>query len=128
MSVSYWNDRSHGKRIEADIAIVGAGIAGLSCAYWLQKEDPGLKIVILEKGEMGSGATGRNAGFVTCGSVKHYNRLVEKHGPEEALSIWRFSETNMELLKEEIIQNRSDDFLFEQKVSFSLASSLNEFE
>ena len=32
-----------------DVAIVGAGIAGLSIAYWLEKKDPGLKIVIIDK-------------------------------------------------------------------------------
>lgn len=127
MSVSYWNDRSQNQTLSADIAVIGAGMAGLSCAYWLQKEDPSLKIAVIEKYEAGSGASGRNAGFVTCGSVEHFNRLIEKHGEQEALEIWRFSETNMELLKNEIIQERADDFLFNQKGSFSLASSENEF-
>lgn len=128
MSVSYWNDNSKGNDLSVDIAIIGGGIAGLSCAYWLQKEDPSMKIAVVEKHEIGSGATGRNAGFVTCGSVEHFNRLIEKHGIDEALEIWRFSETNMELLKQEILQSAPEDFLFEQKGSFSLASSANEFE
>ena len=74
MSVSYWNDQSKGQNLNVDIAIIGGGISGLSCAYWLQKEDPSLRIAIIEKYEIGSGATGRNAGFVTCGSVEHFNR------------------------------------------------------
>ncbi len=128
MSVSYWNDKSEGKTLNADISIVGGGIAGLSCAYWLQKEDPSLKIVLIEKYEIGSGATGRNAGFITCGSVEHFNRLVGKHGKEGALEIWRFSEDNLGLLKQEIIQNDEKDFLFEDRGSFSLASSESEFK
>lgn len=127
MSVSYWNDRSKGRELNVDIAIIGGGITGLSCAYWLQKEDPNLRIAIIEKYEFGSGATGRNAGFITCGSVEHFNRLVGKHGQEEALEIWRFSERNLELLKEEIIQDQAANFLFENKGSFSLASTDNEF-
>ena len=35
--------------IAADVVIIGGGIAGLSTAYWLQKEDPNLKISLLEK-------------------------------------------------------------------------------
>ena len=103
MSVSYWNDRSGPTPTQADVVIIGGGIAGLSAAYWIGKEDPSMKIVVVEKFEIGAGATGRNAGFVTCGSVEHFNRLVEKHGREEALQIWQFSEENMRLLKEHII-------------------------
>jgi gamma-glutamylputrescine oxidase len=128
MSVSYWNDFSTNKKLDVDIAIVGGGISGLSIAYWLQKEDPSLKIALIEKYEMAAGASGRNAGFVTCGSVEHFNRLVTKHGKEEAHEIWNFSETNLELLKQEIIQTNAKDYLFEQKGSFSLASTMTEFK
>lgn len=127
MSVSFWNDRSKGKNLKVDIAIVGGGLAGLSSAYWLQKEDPSLKIAVIEKYECGSGASGRNAGFITCGSVEHFNRILTKHGEVEALEMWRFSEKNLELLKQEIIQNKGRDYLFEQKGSFSLASTETEF-
>ena len=127
MSVSYWNDQSKGQNLTVDIAVIGGGIAGLSCAYWLQKEDPNLRIAIIEKYEIGAGATGRNAGFITCGSVEHFNRLVGKHGQAEAHEIWRFSERNLELLQQEIIQDKGADFLYEQKGSFSLASTETEF-
>ncbi len=128
MSVSYWNDQSEGQKLYFDIAIIGGGITGLSCAYWLHKEDPSLKIALIEKYELGSGATGRNAGFITCGSVEHFNRLVGKHGASEALEIWRFSEKNLDLLKQEIIQDHSEQLLFEQKGSFSLASTESELK
>lgn len=128
MSVSYWNDFSKNQRLNVDVAIIGGGISGLSCAYWLQKEDPSLKIAVIEKYALGSGATGRNAGFITCGSVEHFNRLVGKHGQQEALEIWRFSERNLQLLQEEIIQGNDKDYLFEKRGSFSLASTETEFE
>tara|TARA_R110000868_G_scaffold132380_2_gene343166 strand:- start:99165 stop:100337 length:1173 start_codon:yes stop_codon:yes gene_type:complete len=128
VSVSYWNDRSGPTPTQADVVIIGGGIAGLSAAYWIGKEDPSMKIVVVEKFEIGAGATGRNAGFVTCGSVEHFNRLVEKHGKEEALQIWQFSEENMRLLKEHIIQDKPQDLLFEHKGSFSLASTDVEFK
>jgi glycine/D-amino acid oxidase-like deaminating enzyme len=127
VSVSYWMDNSSRETITKDIVIIGGGIAGLSAAYWLYKEDPSLDIALVEKYELGEGATGRNAGFITCGSVEHFNRLVEKHGAKEAAEIWKFSEENLRLLKEEIICEEGDDLLFSQKGSFSLASTENEF-
>ncbi|MCB0392018.1 MAG: FAD-binding oxidoreductase [Bdellovibrionales bacterium] len=156
MSISYWQDHSKGQIIECDICVIGGGIAGLSAVYWLQKEDPSLKISLIEKGALGSGATGRNAGFITCGSVEHFNRLVCTHGKDKALEIWRFSELNLELLKQEIIEPLNLDLKnysstypqgfvgtnpqgfvgtnpqglcigFEQKGSFSLASTEEEF-
>jgi glycine/D-amino acid oxidase-like deaminating enzyme len=128
VSVSYWNDCSSKTVAQADVVIIGGGIAGLSSAYWIQREDPTMKIVVLEKYEIGAGATGRNAGFVTCGSVEHFNRLIEKHGEQEALEIWRFSEENMRLLKEHIIGEEGDGLLFEHRGSFSLASTDVEFK
>ncbi|MCB0351130.1 MAG: FAD-binding oxidoreductase [Bdellovibrionales bacterium] len=126
MSVSYWLDQSNGKVKTYDIAIVGAGIAGFSVAYWLKKEDPNMKIAIIDKGTIGSGATGRNAGFITCGSVEHFNRLCERWGKKTALEMWRFSEVNLALLKEHIIQD--DKHLeFDNSGTFSLASTQEEF-
>lgn len=127
MSVSYWQNLNN-PSYEFDIVVIGGGIAGLSTVYWLLKENANLKIALIEKSEIGDGATGRNAGFITCGSVEHFNRLIQKHGKDEALEIWKFSETNLELLKAEIIKDQEDELDFEQRGSFSLASTVTEFK
>ena len=130
MSVSIWQDRNSLKQeinTDYDVIIKGAGIAGLSSAYWILKENEGLKVALIDKGEVADGATGRNAGFITCGSVEHFNRLVGKHGEARALEIWRFSEQNLNLLKSEIFDNTTNELYFEQKGSFSLASTEEEF-
>ena len=44
-----------------DVAIVGAGIAGLATAFFVLRDTPS-KVVLLERGRAGHGATGRNAG------------------------------------------------------------------
>ncbi|OUR96873.1 hypothetical protein A9Q84_11085 [Halobacteriovorax marinus] len=130
MSISLWQDsqkRTNSSAQSFDVVVIGAGIAGISTAYWLLREDAGLKIALVEKGEIGDGATGRNAGFITCGSVEHFNRLLEKHGEKEALEIWRFSEKNLSLLEEHIIGDDHANLQFEKKGSFSLASTEVEF-
>src|SRR6185312_15025690 len=106
MSTSFWLDRSpKSEKKVYDAIIVGAGISGLSTAYWLQNEDPSLKIAIVEKSRLAFGASGRNAGFITCGSVEHFNRMITKHGLERATEIWRFAQENLRMLKERIIQD-----------------------
>lgn len=126
-TLSYWNDKKNIKK-KADVVIIGGGIAGLSTLYWLKHSDPNLKVVLVEKGRIGSGATGRNAGFITCGSVEHFNRMVSHHGEKDALDIWNYSEDNLKLLKEHIVKNDSEYLMFENKGSCSLASEDKEFE
>lgn len=49
----------------ADVLIIGAGIAGASCAYHLAKAAPGLKITIVEKEPLpGTGATRFSTGGI----------------------------------------------------------------
>ncbi len=129
MSTSYWLDRTPtaGEK-NYDVVIVGAGISGLSSAYWINQEDPSLKVAIIEKSRVGFGASGRNAGFITCGSVEHFNRMINKHGLEQATAIWKFSETNLHLLKEHIIEDGGAELEFEHNGAYSLAAQPNEFE
>src|SRR2546423_5542142 len=62
---------------EADVCIVGAGYPGLWTAYYLNRADPALRIVVLEASFAGYGASGRNGGWVTAelpGSRARYAR------------------------------------------------------
>lgn len=102
MTISYWLDEPKKETRIYDVLVIGAGIAGISTAYWLEKKHPNLKIAIIDKHSLGFGASGRNAGFVTCGSAEHFNKLNKQFGLEKAIEIWRFSEQNRELLKTEI--------------------------
>jgi glycine/D-amino acid oxidase-like deaminating enzyme len=106
-----------------DIVIVGGGIAGLSAAYWLQKENPALKVALLEKHQIGFGASGRNAGFVTCGSTEHFIALEKKFGLEKAVEIWKYSEENRELLLEHVIEGAFHEVDFFQSGSCTVAPS-----
>lgn len=48
----------------ADVAIIGAGFAGLSAARRLTQLDPALSVAVLEAGRVGDGPAGRNSGFM----------------------------------------------------------------
>ena len=49
-----------------DVLIVGGGLSGLWSAHHLIEADPTLKIAILEKEQIGSGASGRNGGWASA--------------------------------------------------------------
>ena len=53
--------------IQCDVCIIGAGLSGISTAYYLNKANPELNIVILEKNKVGWGASGRNGGQLLHG-------------------------------------------------------------
>ncbi len=47
-----------------DVLIVGAGLYGLSCAWWMARRQSGARIMVVDDGEFANGASGRNgAGF-----------------------------------------------------------------
>jgi len=48
---------------EVDIAILGAGYTGLWTAYYLLRQNPSLKVAIVEREIAGYGASGRNGGW-----------------------------------------------------------------
>lgn len=124
MSISKWLDSSGEAAVkEYDVVIVGAGIAGLSTAYWLRRKDPTLKIALIEKHRVGFGASGRNAGFVTCGSTEHFLKLEEDFGLAKAAEIWKFSEENHRLLRDEVIQDRGDQVDYRKTGSCTVAPS-----
>ncbi|MFZ5854359.1 MAG: NAD(P)/FAD-dependent oxidoreductase [Chloroflexota bacterium] len=55
----------------ADVIVVGAGVQGASLAFHLARR--GLRVLVLERGTVASGATGRSSGFVRM----HYDLEAE---------------------------------------------------
>ena len=74
----------------ADVAIVGGGYCGLWTALALKDRDPGLEVVVLERGFCGEGPSGRNGGFLH-GYWSSLPSLAETFGDEGALAIARAS-------------------------------------
>ncbi|MGO4300052.1 NAD(P)/FAD-dependent oxidoreductase [Leifsonia sp. RAF41] len=73
--------------IEADVAIVGAGLTGLWTAYYLQERDPGLRIVLLEKEVAGFGASGRNGGWCSALFPWSATKLEKRYGFDAAVAM-----------------------------------------
>ncbi|WP_233630862.1 MULTISPECIES: NAD(P)/FAD-dependent oxidoreductase [unclassified Pseudomonas] len=73
--------------IEADVAIVGAGYTGLWTAYYLLKSDPTLRVVLLERREVGFGASGRNGGWASAIFPISLPRVAHMYSHRAALSL-----------------------------------------
>jgi glycine/D-amino acid oxidase-like deaminating enzyme len=67
----------------ADVVVIGGGYAGLHAALQLTQAH-GLAVCVLEAGDIGWGASGRNGGFCCPGSTKlSYSQLTARFGLEE---------------------------------------------
>lgn len=76
-----------GEDTTADVVIVGAGYTGLWSAYYLLKEDPSLRVVILEREHVGFGASGRNGGWCSAIFPISLERVAKFTSHEEALQL-----------------------------------------
>jgi glycine/D-amino acid oxidase-like deaminating enzyme len=82
-------------RVRADLAIVGAGYTGLWAAIEALTEDPSRRVVVLEQDWVGSGASGRNGGFVSE-SLTHGLAHGEAMWPDELDELQRLGRQNVE--------------------------------
>src|SRR6266851_1689760 len=88
----------------ADVAIVGAGIAGVATAYHVART--GAKVVVLEARTVAEAASGRNAGFLLAGVAENFVAATRRYGVERALRIWRFTRHNQDLVREIVARER----------------------
>ncbi len=82
--------------IEADVAIVGGGISGVSAALHLAEQ--GYNPVLLEAQDIGWGASGRNGGQALAGFSASMHKLTKLVGPVEAKKLWDMSVEAVDLL------------------------------
>lgn len=81
-----------------DVAVVGGGITGCSCALALA--EAGLRVRLYDAREIAGGASGRNGGFALRGAAAPYPVLVESIGRERAAALWRWTEEALAELAE----------------------------
>ena len=78
----------------ADVAIIGAGYAGLSTAYHLAKQ--GVSVVVLEAREPGWGGSGRNGGQIIPGLKYDPDELEAKFGHDAGRAVAAFAGSTTE--------------------------------
>ena len=86
---SYWTDtqslprfRKLDRDLTVDVAVIGAGIAGLSVAYEVARE--GRSVLVLDQGEIGGGQTGRTTAHFSNAFDDRYFEIERMHGETAA--------------------------------------------
>ena len=72
-----------------DVCVVGAGYTGLWTAYYLLRQEPTLRVLVVEARIAGFGASGRNGGWCSALFPASTSALARSHGREAALALRR---------------------------------------
>ena len=128
--LSYWSETLSRpsfskleKDIETDVCIIGAGITGIMTAYMLLNK--GLKITIMEKGEICSGVTENTTAKITSQHGLIYNYLEVTFGTEFAKFYLESNENAIDMI-EEIVKKeniecdfkRTDNYIYTCKEEY----------
>jgi gamma-glutamylputrescine oxidase len=99
----YWLDERaepvRGARLAGavDVAVVGGGVTGLSCALTLA--EAGRRVRLHEARTIASGASGRNGGFALRGGAMLYHRAKVTLGAKRAVALWRLTERTLDRME-----------------------------
>ena len=106
-----------------DICIIGAGITGLSTAYYLAKR--GLKVILLDKSGIGEKASGHTTAKITLQHGLIYDYLINSFSPEFALKYFESNKKAISNIKE-IIDSERIDCDFEYQNNYIYTTQQNE--
>ncbi len=90
--------------IAADLVIIGGGFTGLWTAVQALEEQPGRRVVVLEAGAIGTGASSRNGGILDE-SIAHGAENAHFHWPDEAPTLIRLGKENLAQLRQTLIDH-----------------------
>jgi gamma-glutamylputrescine oxidase len=96
LSLPYWQppaERYPGRLPQqADVLVIGGGITGVSLLHHLTAR--GMAAVLVERGRLASGASGRNAGFLLAGVAENYAAAVRTYGRSKTRDVWALTVEN----------------------------------
>ncbi|MEP1229048.1 MAG: FAD-binding oxidoreductase [Litorimonas sp.] len=79
--------------VSCDVAIVGAGLSGLSAALQLSKR--GHNVALLDAHRVGWGASGRNGGQISGDQRLEQKELEKLVGKEDARKLWKVAQDSL---------------------------------
>lgn len=103
------------ENISTDVCIIGAGIFGLTCGYYLSKS--GLRVTILDKNDIALKTTGHTTAKITSQHGLIYTYLIDTYGEKFAKDYLTANEEAIENIKN-IIGAENIKCDFEQQSNF----------
>jgi glycine/D-amino acid oxidase-like deaminating enzyme len=91
----------------ADLVIVGGGYTGLWAALRAKERDPATEVVLVEAGQCGDQASGRNGGFASA-SLTHGFGNGRNRWPDELDRLDRLGAENLTGIEETVSRHRID--------------------
>lgn len=92
--------------VACDVAVVGGGLAGLCAALDLAAR--GRSVTLLEGGEIGGGASGRNGGQAIHGLACDLSVVEAQLGAQDARRVWDMTIEALDLLQERMAAHAID--------------------
>lgn len=113
------------KNLNVDVCIIGGGLTGISCAYYLSKA--GLKICILEKDKIMEKASGHTTAKITAQHGLIYKYLFDSYGKDTA---HKYLDSNLEAITniKNIIDTENIDCDFEFQNSYIYTTDENQLK
>lgn len=91
---------------EADVCVIGGGIAGCSTA--LNLAERGYRVVLLEAQHIGWGASGRSGGQALVGYASGQAKLVAALGRDDARKLWDISVEALDVIRNRVARHSID--------------------
>ena len=117
--------KSLDQNLECDVCVIGGGITGISCAYYLSKNN--LKTVVLEKDKIASKTTGHTTAKITSQHDLFYDYLIMSKGEEFAKKYYQANENAIYNI-EKIIKDENIDCDFKRTDSYVYTKDINSVE
>ncbi|GGG13502.1 FAD-dependent oxidoreductase [Paenibacillus abyssi] len=106
--------------IKVDVAIIGAGITGITTAYLLSKQ--GIKVALIEAGQILNGTTGHTTAKITAQHDLIYDELMAHFGIEQAQHYYQANVEALQFIRNEIETHQIDcDFHMEDAYVYTNA-------
>ncbi|KUG06032.1 NAD(P)/FAD-dependent oxidoreductase [Solirubrum puertoriconensis] len=96
--LSYWEKQSFLQGF--DVAVVGAGLVGLTAAIFTKRLRPRARVVVLERDVLPNGASTKNAGFACFGSMSELMEQEKRGGTAALLTVVQYRWEGLRMLRE----------------------------